>query len=265
MSVGGGAGCVCARRQWHSALFAALFVWSALALLIWPHSRRVGVLRRRPARPALTEVLAASRLPCLTVATWNVNLASQQETLSAMGEVLASMGEGACPAVVALVEVGLQAPVLAAQARKWGFQYALHLRTSRFHLGIVSTLPLVRTAAVAGKPFVHGLICAQLGGPNALGVCVTHLTPRTVSERLTEARALLRLLPRGPLVLLGDLNALSDADASAHAASGLREKLSGSKARTKFGAADAAGSYALDYSVMRARGGLWRLCAWCQG
>ena len=118
MSVGGGAGCVCARRQWHSALFAALFVWSALALLIWPHSRRVGVLRRRPARPALTEVLAASRLPCLTVATWNVNLASQQETLSAMGEVLASMGEGACPAVVALVEVGLQAPVLAALERR---------------------------------------------------------------------------------------------------------------------------------------------------
>ena len=41
---------------------------------------------------------------------------------------------------------------------------------------------------------------------------MTHLTPHSPAKRLSEAKALRRLLPAGPTLLLGDLNALTRAD-----------------------------------------------------
>jgi len=76
---------------------------------------------------------------------------------------------------------------------------------------------------------------------------VTHLTPHSPAKRLSEAKALRRLLPAGPTLLLGDLNALSQRDAAAHRATRLRDRLAASGSWQKFSVGDE-----LDYAPLQA-------------
>lgn len=102
----------------------------------------------------------------------------------------------------------------------------LQTTTSGYHLGILSRYPLkVCDTRVLSAQLRHGLLHATLVVQGVTwNVLVTHLTPGTTSMRREETRqiatyALTSAEPReqpGPLLLMGDFNALSTHDESAH-------------------------------------------------
>ena len=181
-----------------------------------------------------------------SILVWNINMA--------IGATLEPLGvELSKHQVVGLVEVPWKPAAFVQQAKAWGFDYALLLRTDRahrFNIGLLSKTPLRRTTEAHGSTFFHGLLCGALPLMGDLTVCVTHLTPHAPSARLQEAQALRRLLSghaQRPLLLLGDLNTLSPADAAAHRASGLAARLAESRTLRKF-----SDGTALDYSAFEA-------------
>ena len=200
--------------------------------------------RRGSLRTSLVAVAANVAVePSVAALHWNINTAAQPAQLDAVGAVI----KAHAPVVVGLNEVSLSNERFRHVARSWGFQHSLLLRTDRahrFNVGLIATTPLEQVVHVDAPTFFHGLLCARLP---ALGihVCACHLTPHSPAKRLKEAEALLRLLPAGPTLLLGDLNALSPRDQAAHGASGLKAVLEESKSWAKFSVGGA-----LDYSVI---------------
>ena len=214
---------------------------------------------------------------------WNINLAAAEPLLRRMGGVLRS--NLAC--VVGLSEVSWAPTEFAHHAATWGYPHSLLLKTDRahrFNIGLMSTERMLPAAKTTAKPFFHGALCATLPARDHAVVCVTHLTPHLPSARLAEAHALLRLLDQAvlsarteaarsrapdatpaeespvsswPVLLLGDLNALSSRDAAEHAASGLAARLVASKSASKFaadgtGVAPSVNGYRIDYAVLSA-------------
>ena len=180
---------------------------------------------------------------------WNINRASKTDQLGRMGAVLGAHGAS----LVAMSEVPWPLALFTERAMSWGYPYSLllHTKLRRFNIGLMSKMPLTRAAEARGAPFFHGVLCATVA-QSALTCCVTHLTPHAPADRLAEAYALLRLLQPvndGPLLLLGDLNALSPHDAAMHVASDLARKLAGTSVWQKFSAAPSGGT--IDYSVLR--------------
>ena len=183
---------------------------------------------------------------------WNINTAIESDRLAEIGAVIRTHA----PALVGLNEVALGPAAFARQAKAWGFAHSLLLKTDgahRFNLGLMATTPLERHPSTTVSPFFHGVLCAQLpawqhgAGHGAPHACVTHLTPHSPAKRLSEAKALRRLLPAGPTLLLGDLNALSQRDAAAHRATRLRDRLAASGSWQKFSVGDE-----LDYAPLQA-------------
>lgn len=170
-------------------------------------------------------------------------MAADVDRLEGIGAVLQQQRAS----IVALTEVSLSPAVFTEQARRWGYSHSLILRTDRkhrFNMGLLSTTPLKREIVATDAPFFHGALCARLPALADLLVCVVHLTPHSPSVRLQETNELLRLLGGGGgssrvaaapagrvvterLLLLGDLNALSARDASAHRADGLAQVRTG--------------------------------------
>ena len=214
---------------------------------------------------------------------WNINLAAAEPVLRRMGGVLRS--NLAC--VVGLSEISWAPTEFAHRAATWGYPHSLLLKTDRahrFNIGLMSTERMLPAAKTTAKPFFHGALCATLPARDHAVVCVTHLTPHLPSARLAEAHALLRLLDQAvlsarteaarsrapdatpaeessvaswPVLLLGDLNALSSRDAAEHAASGLAARLLASKSASKFaadgtGVAPSVNGYRIDYGVLSA-------------
>ena len=224
----------------------------------------------QPASSAASVVLPAIvsvAQPAISIIFWNVNTVRKPQIISRMGHVL----RGA--SLIGLCEVPWSESELAQHAQDWGFTHHLLLRegSHRFNMALLSTQPLVLAAAVApgNGTYFHGALCAvALPALGRLVVCVTHLTPHKPQARRMEARALRRaLLPVAmgtaasahhgegsgrhgswpPLLLLGDLNALSSHDAPSHRHSGLAAALAPTKAWRKFSIDER-----LDYSVLAA-------------
>ena len=164
---------------------------------------------------------------------WNINTAAEPDRLAEIGAVIRTHA----PALVGLNEVALGPSAFARAAKAWGFAHSLLLKTDgphRFNLGLMATTPLERHPSTTASPFFHGVLCARLPAWHGAHACVTHLTPHSPAKRLSEAKTLRRLLPAGPTLLLGDLNALSPRDAAAHRATGLRDRLAASGSWEKF-------------------------------
>ena len=164
---------------------------------------------------------------------WNINTAAEPDRLAEIGAVIRTHA----PALVGLNEVALGPSAFARAAKAWGFAHSLLLKRDgphRFNLGLMATSPLERHPSTTASPFFHGVLCARLPAWHGAHACVTHLTPHSPAKRLSEAKTLRRLLPAGPTLLLGDLNALSPRDAAAHRASGLRDRLAASGSWEKF-------------------------------
>ena len=183
---------------------------------------------------------------------WNINTAAESDRLAEIGAVIRTHA----PALVGLNEVALGPAAFERVAKACGFAHSLLLKTDgahRFNLGLMATTPLERHPSTTVSPFFHGVLCARLpawrhgAGHGAPHACVTHLTPHSPAKRLSEAKALRRLLPAGPTLLLGDLNALSLRDAAAHRATRLRDRLAASGSWQKFSVGDE-----LDYAPLQA-------------
>ena len=224
----------------------------------------------QPVSAAVTEPSAPS------VMFWNINMAAKPRVLAGIGQLLRSRN----PTVVGFCEVKWSTSDIAEVAAAWGYPHQLLLdtsRTHRFNLALISKHPLIRLseAKPGGEPFFHGALCALVAAHERMVVCVTHLTPHTPYKRLAEARALRRtVIPAAlaaalsyisrrsssalsgracnhtslpPLLLLGDLNALSARDAPAHERGGLADRLSKTRTWPKFSVDER-----LDYSVLNA-------------
>ena len=231
------------------------------------------------AQPYLTTAAVPEPLPGSdpSVMFWNINMAAKPRVLAGIGQLLRSRN----PTVVGFCEVKWSSADIAEQAASWGYPHQLLLdtsRTHRFNLALISKHPLIRLseAKPGGEPFFHGALCALVAAHERLVVCVTHLTPHTPHKRLAEARALRRTvipaalaaaLPSSsrrsssavsgracnhtslpPLLLLGDLNALSARDAPAHERGGLADRLAKTRSWPKF----SLDGERLDYSVLNA-------------
>ena len=81
---------------------------------------------------------------------------------------------------------------------------------------------VVDVLAGTANGFHHGALLVQVGG---IRICVTHLSPRDASHRLSEANEILKLErnrePHRGFILVGDLNTLSPLDEAEHNATGL--------------------------------------------
>ena len=158
-----------------------------------------------------TALVVEDRSGGLLAMHWNINTAIESDRLAEIGAVIRTHA----PALVGLNEVALGPAAFARQAKAWGFAHSLLLKTDgahRFNLGLMATTPLERHPSTTVSPFFHGVLCARLpawqhgAGHGAPHACVTHLTPHSPAKRLSEAKALRRLLPAGPTLLLGDLS-----------------------------------------------------------
>ena len=214
-------------------------------------------------RPAIRTEAASEGVRAMF---WNINVARESTRIDRIGALVRSHGF----AFVGLCEVPWSSSVARETAAQWGYPHHLMLSstTRRFNLVLMAKSPLTRVASVDGGSFFHGVLCGALSttahAPAHLVVCVTHLTPHAPPARLAEARALRRtVLPSAvaaatamggslpasqpPLILLGDLNALSADDSPAHARAGLAERLAPSRSWRKF----AVGGR-LDYTILDA-------------
>ena len=251
------------KRQWTLCCMAVVAVlWVAFQwLAAIGHAQRVPRKQRKHSMAAVAPSLqpaavshvaqvaaveeTAAQQQCVAL-TWNINMATEPSRLEGIGGVLREQGV----ALVALNEVSLSPAAFSKQARRWGYPHSLLLRTDRahrFNMGLLSTLPMKREISVTEAPFFHGVLCARLPALANLLACVVHLTPHSPTTRLSEAQALLRLLrgafdtaaaaAQGRVLLLGDLNALSAADAPSHRSAGLAQALTAqsTKAAAKFG------------------------------
>jgi len=144
--------------------------------------------------------------------------------------------------LIAMNEVnGFDTESLAALGEKVGFPHSQLLETgSGYHLAVLSRQPF-RVHPTDALPMCHGLLHVEFGvkvvgqegdlvGPRGFHVMVTHLTPHSVTDRHKEVAAILdhcrALLDDGtPVVLLGDLNALSPEDREVHDHALLRDSV----------------------------------------
>ena len=202
-------------------------------LLLYAASVLRGASPPRHRQSLRTALVVEDRSGGLLAMHWNINTAAEPDRLAELGAVIRMHA----PALVGLNEVALGRSAFARMAKAWGFAHSLLLKTDgphRFNLGLMATTPLERHPSSMASPFFHGVLCARLPAWHGAHVCVTHLTPHSPAKRLNEAQALRRLLPAGPTLLLGDLNALSPRDAAAHRATGLRDRLAASASWEKF-------------------------------
>ena len=161
----------------------------------------------------------------LRLVQWNV-LDGCQQAVHRLGGIGAWLRERGAD-VVSLNEMnGWSDRTFSRLARSWGFAHSVLYETATgYHLAIASRWPMVVERAVGNPLFHHGALLVQVGG---IRICVTHLSPRDASHRLSEASEVLRLErlpPRRPFLLVGDLNTLSPLDAEEHASSGLAARL----------------------------------------
>lgn len=202
-------------------------------LLLYGASVLLAVSPPRHRQSLRAALVVESRSGGLLAMHWNINTAAEPDRLAEIGAVIRTHA----PALVGLNEVALGPTAFARAAKAWGFAHSLLLKTDgphRFNLGLMATTPLERHPSTTVSPFFHGVLCARLPAWHGAHACVTHLTPHSPAKRLSEAKALRRLLPAGPTLLLGDLNALSPRDAAAHRATGLRDRLAASGSWEKF-------------------------------
>jgi len=103
-----------------------------------------------------------------------------------------------------------------------GLQYChLHCANTGFYLGVMSrhVMKVMDTSELSAKMH-HGIVHVLVNFPGwQCHVLVTHLTPFEASKRRAEAEAIINYLQpylKDPLVLLGDLNSLSNLDREAH-------------------------------------------------
>ena len=202
-------------------------------LLLYAASVLLAASPPRHRQSLRTALVVEDRSGGLLAMHWNINTAAEPDRLAEIGAVIRTHA----PALVGLNEVALGPSAFARAAKAWGFAHSLLLKTDgphRFNLGLMSTTPLERHPSTTASPFFHGVLCARLPAWHGAHACVTHLTPHSPAKRLSEAKTLRRLLPAGPTLLLGDLNALSPRDAAAHRATGLRDRLAASGSWEKF-------------------------------
>ena len=195
---------------------------------------------------------------------WNINLASDAKRLDGIGAALQAHGV----TVAALCEVPWSAEATEQQATRWGYAHHAILRADgrkhRFNIAILSQHPIERLASVHAAPFFHGCLCVSISLSDTtreevdrapLVLCATHLTPGKPQKRREEALALrktvlpdaMRLASSSHLLLVGDMNALSSADATVHTEQGLARRLMASNSWAKFSL-----DGRLDYRVMDA-------------
>ena len=107
---------------------------------------------------------------------------------------------------------------LAALGAAVGLEHSVfHVASTGFHLGVLSRHPLTVHSTTHLKMW-HGLLHVEMQG---LHLLVTHLTPYDIASRHAEVEVILTyandMLKRGlPVLLMGDLNALSPLDQSTH-------------------------------------------------
>ena len=154
---------------------------------------------------------------------WNVLDGCQgaPQRLGGIGKWLIQRGAD----IVAFNEMnGWSDKTFARLSRSLGFRYSAFLETGTgYHLGLISRIPMVvDVLAGTANGFHHGALLVQVGG---IRICVTHLSPRDASHRLSEANEILKLErnrePHRGFVLVGDLNTLSPLDEAEHNATGL--------------------------------------------
>lgn len=162
------------------------------------------------------------------------------------------------PDVVALLELNdYTEDRLRAEAAAWGHPHAVLLKEKGYPVGLTSRTPITEAQRVL-RGFHHGLIRARTAG---IVFYVVHTSPSDSAVRQREAANIVDGLPAtdaeaalpgataslaaGPVIVLGDFNALSPADRDHYAAIDLLAEARERQARLKTRNLDAQGQ--LDY------------------
>lgn len=96
---------------------------------------------------------------------------------------------------------------------KLGYRYSslLEMESSQFHIGIAAKYPVTKIHSTEKAPFHHGMLHIKI---EDIHFIITHLTPFESEKRERETKKLAEYVVAidEPLVVMGDLNALSPID-----------------------------------------------------
>ena len=114
--------------------------------------------------------------------------------------------------VVALQELNVYTPEkLAIDAKKWGHDYSILLKTKGYSVGLTSKKPIVLKERVL-KDMWHGMLHCETFG---IDFFVVHLSPSDYTSRRREAKIIsekVTHIQNENFIILGDFNALSPFD-----------------------------------------------------
>lgn len=228
--------------RWRRRLLG-LAIWTCVVLYV-----PTVVLRPREVTPvAQHSPWPPLRPPTIALLHWNIKMPVWD---AGRWQHVAGYLRSTDADVVGFNELWASEGEFAERVRSVGFAFACYLRSSdgRFNIGLAAKQPVeVTVRRTAG--FAHGLLCAKVA---EIIVCETHLTPSSKHGRRAEADLVVAegsSFNSTPVVLLGDLNALSPLDEDAHRREGLAEKIKASpdkRIRSKF----ITGGGGLDYGVV---------------
>ncbi len=192
---------------------------------------------------------SASKIDTLEVITYNIWNGFDWGKDTLRRSKLQQWMKKQLPSVVALQELcAYTADKLEEDAKSWGHNYSVLLKTTGYSVGLTSELPIhLKEKIIEGMH--HGALHCQTAGIDFL---VVHLHPGSIKRRMQEAEILIGKLnaikeENSNYVVLGDFNAHSPFDAHLYDPDGYfmnRLRKSNEKKDGNFSMND------LDYSVM---------------